>query len=67
MIDSSRHFLSVKVILRLLQAMPMVKLNVLHWLLANDESFPLSLGSHPELAQSTRYSKKSVYSPDDIK
>ena len=35
--------------------MPVSKLNVLHWHLVDDESFPLELQSHPELAQYGKY------------
>ena len=41
MIDSSRHFLSTKSIQRVLEAMPLSKLNILHWHLSDDEAFTL--------------------------
>ena len=50
MIDSARHFLSVNSIKRVIQAMPLSKLNILHWHIVDDESFPLVLDSHSELA-----------------
>ena len=66
MIDSARHFLSVKSIKRVIQAMPLSKLNILHWHIVDDESFPLVLDSHPELAQSGRYSNGEVYTKDQV-
>jgi len=67
MIDSARHYLGVAAIKRLVQAMPLSKLNILHWHLIDDESFPVELGSHPELAQAGRFSAKQTYTIDQIK
>lgn len=67
MIDSARHYLGVAAIKRLLQAMPLSKLNILHWHLVDDESFPIKLGSHPELSDNSRYGSKQIYTPDDVK
>jgi hexosaminidase len=50
MIDSARHFLKVSTISRLIESMPLVKLNILHWNLSDDESFLIELSSHPEFA-----------------
>jgi hexosaminidase len=47
MIDTARHFLKVSTIKRLIENMPQSKLNILHWHLADDESFPIQLNSHP--------------------
>jgi hexosaminidase len=67
MIDSARHYLSVASILKLIKSMPLSKLNVLHWHIVDDESFPLELVTHPELAQYSRYSKSEVYTAEDVK
>lgn len=40
MVDSSRHFLSVKTLERTIDSMMMNKLNVMHWHITDDESFP---------------------------
>jgi hexosaminidase len=47
MLDSVRHFLSTKAIKRTIEAMPLSKLNYLHWHLIDDEAFPLPSVSHP--------------------
>ena len=46
--------------------MPQSKLNILHWHLADDESFPLKLASHPELAQYGSYSPSKIYTLEDV-
>ena len=56
MIDSVRHFIGVKYIRKLIEAMPLSKLNIVHWHLADDEAFVLNLLQHPELAEASRYS-----------
>ena len=67
MIDSVRHFISYDYVHRLIDAMPLVKLNMLHWHLSDDEAFVMQLINHPELAKSGAYDKKSLYSIDQIK
>jgi hexosaminidase len=67
MIDSARHFLSIAAIKRVIESMPLSKLNVLHWHLVDDESFPVVLGSHPELSAAGRFTSKKIYTIDDIK
>ncbi len=47
MIDSVRHFLSISAVKRTIEAMPLSKLNVLHWHLVDDEAFPFDSVSHP--------------------
>lgn len=41
LIDSVRHFISVPTISRLIESMPLSKLNVLHWHISDDEAFSL--------------------------
>lgn len=67
MIDSARHFLSTAAIKRVIESMPLSKLNILHWHIVDDESFPIKLGSHPELSQYGKYSSKQIYTVDDVK
>ena len=49
LIDSSRHFLPLRSIKRIIDAMSRVKLNVLHWHLVDDEAFPFFAPSVPSL------------------
>ncbi|VDP96265.1 unnamed protein product, partial [Trichobilharzia regenti] len=50
MIDTARHFLSISEIEKMIDAMSMVKMNTLHWHVTDDESFPYSFFSYPELS-----------------
>ena len=67
MVDTARHFLSVESLKRVLESLPLSKLNILHWHMVDDESFPIELISHPELAQYGSYSSEETYSIDQIK
>ena len=46
--------------------MALFKLNILHWHIVDDESFPLKLSSHPELAEGA-YSQNQIYTVADLK
>ena len=49
LLDSSRHFLPVSVVKRTLDAMEVVKLNVLHWHLSDDQGFRVESRVFPRL------------------
>ena len=49
MIDSSRHWMPLPVILRNLDAMAAVKLNVFHWHLSDDQGFRVESRKFPKL------------------
>lgn len=51
MLDSGRHFLPVANILRTLDGMAAVKLNVLHWHLTEDQGFRIESKVFPKLAE----------------
>jgi len=49
MIDASRHFQPIDVMKRNLEAMAAVKMNVLHWHLADDQGFRVECKTFPKL------------------
>ncbi|CAH8572687.1 unnamed protein product [Schistosoma turkestanicum] len=67
MIDTSRHFMSKSVILLNLEAMSYNKLNVLHWHIVDDQSFPYQSNVFPELSAQGAYREDLVYTSNDIK
>ncbi|CAG2115884.1 unnamed protein product [Medioppia subpectinata] len=68
LIDTSRHFLPIHVIHENLEAMSYYKMNVLHWHIVDDQSFPYVSQEFPELSSKGSYNPKThVYSAEDIK
>jgi len=68
MLDSSRHFLSKSVIIANLDLMEMNKMNVFHWHLTDDQSFPYESKTFPQLSKKGSYNPNThVYHQQDIK
>eukprot|EP00602_Paraphysomonas_sp_CaronLab_P004172 CAMPEP_0185024066 /NCGR_PEP_ID=MMETSP1103-20130426/6975_1 /TAXON_ID=36769 /ORGANISM="Paraphysomonas bandaiensis, Strain Caron Lab Isolate" /LENGTH=505 /DNA_ID=CAMNT_0027556915 /DNA_START=40 /DNA_END=1557 /DNA_ORIENTATION=+ len=65
MLDSSRHYLPVSEIQRMVDTLVMSKFNVLHWHMVDAQSFPVDTPSAPDLVKGA-YSPKLTYSMDDI-
>ncbi|KAF5405066.1 Beta-hexosaminidase subunit beta [Paragonimus heterotremus] len=68
LIDTSRHYLDLKHIFQFVDAMAMVKMNVLHWRVVDNTSFPYLSYTFPELARKGAYDPEAyVYTQDDVK
>jgi hexosaminidase len=65
MLDSGRHFLPVANILRTLDGMAAVKLNVLHWHLTEDQGFRIESRVYPKLTELG--SNGQFYTQDQIR
>ncbi|XP_078182328.1 beta-hexosaminidase 3-like [Carex rostrata] len=64
LIDTSRHYLPVPVIKSVIDSMTYSKLNVLHWHIVDDQSFPLEIPSYPKLWDGA-YSYSERYTIND--
>jgi len=64
LLDTSRHYLPVDVIKQVIDSMSFAKLNVLHWHIIDEQSFPLEVPSYPNLWKGS-YSKWERYTVED--
>lgn len=65
MIDSSRHFLPVAAIKKTIDGLMYNKMNILHWHIIDEDSFPMEIMSVPELSASGQIG--GTYSQSEIK
>ncbi|XP_047028609.1 beta-hexosaminidase subunit beta-like isoform X2 [Helicoverpa zea] len=66
LIDTSRHYISVANILKTLDAMEMNKMNVLHWHIVDDQSFPYQSEKFPQLSEQGAYDPSMIYTKTNI-
>ena len=67
MLDTARHYISLEKILNLLDAMACNKLNVFHWHLVDDQSFPWESYVYPQLSKENSFRPNLIYTRQDLK
>ncbi|XP_039444957.1 chitooligosaccharidolytic beta-N-acetylglucosaminidase-like isoform X2 [Culex pipiens pallens] len=65
-LDTVRHYVEVESIKRTIDALAMVKMNVFHWHITDSQSWPLVIKSHPILHTFGAYSRKQIYTAEDV-
>ncbi|KAL0278259.1 UNVERIFIED_CONTAM: hypothetical protein PYX00_000125 [Menopon gallinae] len=67
LLDTSRHFMPMATIYKMLDAMAMNKFNVFHWHIVDDHSFPYQSTTFPRLASYGAYSPRHMYTQENVK
>ena len=65
MIDTARHYSSISELESILDAMEWSKLNMFHWHITDNESFPFTSKNRPKLNNGA-FSDNAIYSYEDI-
>lgn len=66
MLDTARHYISLEKILDLIDAMAFNKLNIFHWHMVDDQSFPYESSTYPQLSKRSSYRPELVYSRQTV-
>ncbi|KAF9923428.1 hypothetical protein FBU30_006519 [Linnemannia zychae] len=66
LLDTSRNYVAVPDIIRTLDAMSVVKLNVFHWHVLDQQTYPLVSKSFPELTAKGAQNPEKVYTAQDV-
>ena len=66
LIDTSRSFIEIPMLKRIIDGLSYNKMNVLHWHLTDAESFPFVSRREPLMAIYGAYSPRQVYRPRDV-
>ncbi|KAK4579020.1 hypothetical protein RGQ29_028903 [Quercus rubra] len=64
LLDTSRHYFPIYVIKQIIESMSYAKLNVFHWHIIDEESFPLEVPAYPKLWKGS-YTKWERYTVED--
>lgn len=66
LVDTSRHFLPVATLLRVIDSMTYAKLNTMHWHIVDAIAFPFDSPSYPQIAKNGAYSPEERFTTTDV-
>ncbi|OAA48795.1 beta-hexosaminidase precursor [Cordyceps fumosorosea ARSEF 2679] len=65
MVDTGRNFISVGKLREQIDGLALSKMNILHWHITDDQSWPMRLDAFPEFTKDA-YSERETYSANDV-
>lgn len=66
MVDTARHYLPMKILERTVDALVINKMNVLHWHISDDESFPLLLTNYSIITNTSKHWDTAIFTKSDV-
>ncbi|KAF9905099.1 hypothetical protein EC991_001985 [Linnemannia zychae] len=66
LLDTSRNYVSVPDIIQTLDAMAVVKLNVFHWHVLDQQTYPLVSKAFPDLTAKGAQNPEKIYTPQQV-
>lgn len=66
LVDTSRHFIHTAILQKILTGMSYNKLNVFHWHIVDDQSWPYVSKTFPELSRQGAYHSGYIYTQTDV-
>ncbi|XP_038206430.1 chitooligosaccharidolytic beta-N-acetylglucosaminidase [Zerene cesonia] len=67
LLDTSRNFIPLEDIKRMIDAMATTKMNVFHWHVTDSHSFPLESARVPQFTRYGAYSAYEIYSTEEVR
>ena len=68
MIDTARHYMPLKTIKKMIDLMAQNKMNVLHWHMTDDASFPYQSTLFPNISRYGSFQPFThIYTPNDVR
>ena len=67
MVDTARNFVPGRVLMNIMLGMAWAKLNVLHWHITDNDSFPFKSRKYPNLADKAAFSSEEIYTQEEVK
>jgi hexosaminidase len=66
MLDTARHYIPIPILKKQIDSMAYNKLNVFHWHIVDDQSFPFEMKKYPNITKNGQYTPAHVYTQQQV-